>query len=120
MQIHTLIGIILRAGVILSSIIALFGGVIYLLRHGKEFPAYTVFHDESVTYGSFTKIIKGSLAFRGREIIQLGLMVLIATPVARVFFSALGFLLEKDWLYVGISMLVLGIIAFSMLSHLAG
>lgn len=119
-QIHTLIGVILRVGVLLSSGIALAGGVIYLSRHGAEMPAYSVFHDESAIYGSFHKIITGSLAFHGREIIQLGLMVLIATPVARVLFSALGFFLEKDWLYVAISLLVLGIIAFSMLSHMAG
>lgn len=119
-QIQTLIGVILRVGVLLSSFIALTGGVIYLIRHGSEVPAYSVFRDESGIYGSFSKVIEGSLTFHGREIIQLGLMVLIATPVARIFFSALGFLFEKDWLYVGISLVVLGIIAFSMLGHLAG
>jgi len=46
--------------------------------------------------------------------------MLIATPIARILFSVLAFLLEKDYLYVGITLIVLGVIVFSMLGGLGG
>ncbi|WP_317169624.1 DUF1634 domain-containing protein [Mucilaginibacter humi] len=61
-------------------------------------------------------IINGILTFRGRAIIQAGIILLIFTPVIRVVFSAIGFILEKDYLYTGITLLVLLIIFISMLS----
>jgi uncharacterized membrane protein len=53
-------------------------------------------------------------AWRGRGIIQLGLLLLIATPVARVAFSVVAFALERDRLYVGITLIVLAVLAFSL------
>ena len=40
-------------------------------------------------------------------LIQLGILVLIATPIARVGFSIYGFWLERDRLYVAITWFVL-------------
>jgi uncharacterized membrane protein len=59
-------------------------------------------------------ILAGVRTFHGRNIIQLGLLVLIATPVARVAFSVVAFALERDWLYVGITLLVLVVLLFSL------
>ena len=119
-SIQSLIGYILRIGVLLSSGIVLFGGLIYLFRHGHSIADYTVFHDESARYADISKLLPAALSLHGRDIMQLGLIVLIATPIARVLFSALGFFLEKDYLYIGICMLVLAIITFSMLNYIAG
>jgi uncharacterized membrane protein len=47
--------------------------------------------------------------------IQLGLLLLIATPVARVAFSVVAFVLERDRMYVGITLLVLAVLLFSLL-----
>ena len=57
----------------------------------------------------------GILHLRGRAIIQAGIILLIATPVIRIAFSAIGFVLERDFLYTGITLLVLIIIISSML-----
>ena len=46
--------------------------------------------------------------------IQLGLLILIATPVARVAFSAFGFAVERDYLYVGITLFVLAVLLYSL------
>ena len=118
--IQHIIGYILRTGVILSSSIALIGGFIYLSNHGSSIPHYSSFVGEPINYTSFHAILKGVKSLEGREIIQLGLIVLISTPIIRVFFSAFAFLLEKDYLYIIISLIVLAIIAFSMFSNLAG
>jgi len=49
-------------------------------------------------------------------IIQLGLLLLIATPVARVAFSVVAFAAERDWLYVAITLIVLAILIYSLTS----
>lgn len=120
LQIQSLIGAILRIGVLTSSVIVLLGGIIYLARHGGATPQYTAFKDRSAQYGNLHTLLHEAAGMHGRDIIQLGLMVLIATPIARILFSAIGFMLEKDYLYIGICLLVLGIIAFSMFHNIAG
>lgn len=110
-----IIGWLLRLGVIISVSIVIFGGMVYLLRHGHTTADYTTFRgvpDFIYPPG----IIKGVFDFKARAIIQAGIILLIATPVLRVIFSAIGFLMEKDYLYIAISLLVLLIIIGSMLS----
>jgi len=49
------------------------------------------------------------------SVIQLGLIVLIATPVIRVIACVVGFGWERDWKYVVISLLVLGLLLVSLI-----
>ena len=49
----------------------------------------------------------------GRPLIQIGLLVLIATPIARIVFSIFGYLLEKDYLYTVITAIVLFVILWN-------
>lgn len=118
-NIQTAIGWVLRTGVFLSIAIVIVGGAIYLYRNGHTIANYSTFKGvpEFVQVGD---IIGSILTFRGRAIIQAGIILLIATPVIRVLFSAIGFVLEKDYLYTGITILVLLIIFGSMLSGHAG
>jgi uncharacterized membrane protein len=66
------------------------------------------------------QIIKGVVHLNSLSIIQLGILLLIATPVSRVIFSVIGFFFEKDYLYVIISLIVLAIIAYSIFSVATG
>ena len=118
-NIQTAIGWVLRTGVFLSIAIVVFGGSIYLYRNGHTIADYSTFKGvpEFVQLGD---IINSMLTLRGRAIIQAGIILLIATPVVRVLFSAIGFILEKDYLYTGITILVLAILFISMLSGHAG
>jgi len=52
----------------------------------------------------------------GRGLVQLGLLLLIATPIARVVFSIVGFVRQRDWLYVGVTAVVLALLAYSLLA----
>ena len=117
---QTVIGWVLRAGVLISMIVVFFGGVVYLYRHGQSVADYHEFNGVPDFVQTFPAIIHGVLAFRGQAIIQAGIILLIATPVVRVFFSAIGFILEKDHLYTGITFIVLLIIIISALSGHAG
>ena len=109
------IGNLLRSGVVLSAAIVLFGAVIYLVRHGHSPTEYRVFRGEPTDLRSVRGILRDALALRGRGIIQLGLLFLIATPVARVAFSIFGFAEEHDRMYVVIASIVLLVLAYSLI-----
>ncbi len=117
---QSVIGWILRAGVLISMGVVFIGGVVYLYRHGQTHVDYSTFKGVPDFVGSAGGIIHGIVTGRGRAIIQAGIILLIATPIIRVIFSAIGFVLEKDYLYLGITLLVLLIILASMFSGHAG
>jgi uncharacterized membrane protein len=115
-----LLGRVLRGGMIVSMSIVFFGGIIYLYRHGHEVANYRVFNGIAPFLRQPDTLINGVFTFRGQAIIQTGIVLLIATPILRVMFSTMGFVLEKDYLYTCISLLVLLIIFISMLSGHGG
>ena len=119
-DIQLLIGSLLRWGVLLSMVVVVVGGVIYLYRHSNDVSDYSVFKAQPIFTRNLAAIIEGVITLKGRAIIQLGILLLIATPIMRVFFSAIGFFKEKDYLYVGITVLVLAIIMVSMFGGFGG
>jgi uncharacterized membrane protein len=59
-------------------------------------------------------VVRSTLMLSGRGIIQIGLLILIATPVMRVILSLASFARQRDWLYVGFTALVLALLLFSL------
>ena len=114
-RIEVIIGVLLRAGVLIAAAVVLLGAGIYLARHGHESVDFGTFRGESPELRTVSGIVSGSIHDRGRPIIQLGLLLLIATPVARVAFSAIAFWLERDYLYVGVTLTVLAVLAYSLI-----
>jgi uncharacterized membrane protein len=117
---QVVIGWILRTGVILSMVIVVIGGVLFVYRHGNSIPDYRVFKGVPYFIQNVKGIANGVFNLKGQAIIQAGIVLLIATPVIRVAFSAIGFILEKDYLYTFITLLVLLIIIISMLTGRIG
>ena len=111
------IGVLLRTGVLLSAFVILMGGTLYILHHGREIPEYRTFSGTAMPLRSLSGIFHA--AFHGNDlgIIQLGLLLLIATPVARVIFSVVAFWWERDHLYVVISTIVLAVLCYSLFGH---
>ncbi len=114
-KIEIFMGNLLRAGVIIAASIVFFGGIIYLYRHGFNQANYTVFHPVPYELCNVKGILGSVFSFRGRGFIQLGLLVLIATPIARVIFSFFAFISQRDKLYVIITLIVLSILLYSLL-----
>jgi uncharacterized membrane protein len=108
-------GNLLRIGVLLSALVVAAGGIVFLVRHGNEQQHYRFFESEPRRLRNIGDIWKTAFQGRGQSLIQLGLLILIATPVARIIFSIIGYFLEKDYLYVLITVIVLCIIFFSLL-----
>jgi uncharacterized membrane protein len=112
--IENIIGQMLRAGVISAMVIVLAGAVVYLWKYGHTTPSYAIFKGEPAEFRDLSGILAAALDFRGRGLIQLGLLVLIATPVARVIFSVAAFALQRDRLYVLVTLIVLSVLLFSL------
>jgi uncharacterized membrane protein len=113
-RIENVLGNLLRAGVLLSALVVSIGGVIYLLRHGRSPVDFRVFRGEPANLRDVRGIIDDTVALHGRGIIQLGLLVLLATPVARVAFSIFGFAQERDHMYVVFTVIVFLILLYSL------
>lgn len=111
-----MLGRVLQAGVLLSAVVVFCGGAIYLLRHGTSVPAYQVFRGEPGDLTSVGGIVSDARALSGRGLIQLGLLLLIATPIARVVISVVGFVRQRDWTYVAITLVVLVLLSYSLTS----
>jgi len=108
------VGNLLRVGVLLAAAVVLAGGVLYLARHGAEVPDYRVFRGQPAYLKSLIGIVRSALALDPRGVVQLGLLVLIATPIARVAFAAVLFAFERDRTYVLVTLLVLSLLLKSL------
>ena len=114
-RIENILGNPLGAGVLLSALVALIGGGIYLLRHGQSPMDFRVFRGEPADLRDVRGIIRDTVALRGRGIIQLGLLLVIATSVASVAFSIFGFAEEHDRMYVVFTVIVFSILLYSLI-----
>lgn len=111
-DLQTFIGSLLRIGVLVAMTIVVVGLVFYMVQYGQEPINYSTFKPENVfTFSAFfSKLLQGNSA----AIMELGVIVLILIPIARVFFTMIGFWLEKDRMYTVIAFIVLCIIAYSL------
>ena len=114
-RIEIILGNLLRTGALISAAVVLLGACIYLLHHAHELADYRVFRGEPSEYRTIPGVIQSVINGRGQGLIQLGLLLLIATPIARVAFSVVGFAIERDRTYVAFTLLVLAILLYSFL-----
>lgn len=109
-RMDVLIGRLLHVGVLLASAIVFVGGVLYLRAHGSSPVNYRQFRSEPEQLRQIHDLARGVVRGDPASLIQLGVLILIATPVARVVFASVAFAVERDWLYVMIGLAVLCIL----------
>jgi uncharacterized membrane protein len=107
-RLENIIGNLLRAGVGLAAALVLAGGLWYLADNGGAELSYAHFAESGGIRTMFTLPAP-------QVLILAGLLVLVATPVARVIFSLLAFVLERDWEYVVLTAVVLAVLTYSIL-----
>ncbi|HLW83099.1 MAG TPA: DUF1634 domain-containing protein [Candidatus Acidoferrales bacterium] len=112
-----IISVLLRTGVLLASAVVFVGGILYLVHHRGVRPEYHTFRAEPPDYREFRGIFKGLFSLEGRNWIQFGLVLLVATPVARVAFSVFAFYKERDRMYVSLTLVVLSVLVFSFFRY---
>ena len=114
-KVERIVGALLQLGVSLAGFVVLIGGVLYLVHFAHMPVNYRSFRGEPAELRSLVPIMSGVLHLESRAVIQFGLLLLIATPVARVMFSVVAFALERDRTYVIVTLIVLGILLCSLL-----
>ena len=113
-EVELRVGALLTAGVLVASVIVATGGLVYLIKYGGTPPHHETFTGEPDDLTSIGGIVKAASQLRGRGLIQLGLLVLLATPVARVAFSLYSFIRQRDRTYVFMTAFVLVLLLGSL------
>jgi uncharacterized membrane protein len=114
-QLESAIADMLRFGVVLAAIVVFVGGGIYLHRPSLAPPDYSHFHATAPALRSAAGVFHGVLQLDAKSVIQFGILILIATPVARVVLCVIGFSRQRDRLYTGVSTTVLIILTYSLI-----
>lgn len=113
-RVEGLIANLLRTGVVIAALVVIGGAVPYLGLHPWFRVSYRVFRGEPEELKTVHGVIRYALSGHPDGMIQLGLLLLIATPIARVMFSAIAFAIEGDRMYVAFTLIVLGVLLYSL------
>ncbi|QJD96073.1 DUF1634 domain-containing protein [Mucilaginibacter robiniae] len=119
-EIEQQMGVLLRTGVLASALLVLSGGILFAWQQHARAPHYRKFNGEPERLTHVRAVLEDAWHLHSTAVIQLGVLLLLFTPVARVLFSIYGFIKEKDRMYVVITLIVLGILSFSLFSGLGG
>ncbi len=112
---QTIVGNLLRYGVWISLSVAFIGGIVYLMHHGTDIEDYSVFQENDRNiFEVIADVYRGLIQGNGEFLIFFGIILLFLTPVFRVLLSLFSFLLERDYLYVVITLIVILIIITSI------
>jgi uncharacterized membrane protein len=113
-QVDRTIGVLLRVGVATSAAVVILAAIWYHAQVTPDPPAYHTFHGVPAALRSPVAIIHAALQGQASAWIQVGLLILIATPVARVAYSIAAFALQRDWTYVAVTCVVLAVLMYGL------
>jgi uncharacterized membrane protein len=112
---EAIMGRLLQAGVLVSATVVLAGGAIYLFAQRGSRPDYRVFTAKPIYLRHPAALLRGIAIGDASAIVEAGILLLVATPICRVIFAAIAFAIERDRLYVAISLIVLAVLLLGML-----
>lgn len=114
-RMETIMGRLLQIGVLLASMMVVAGGAVYVHAHLRTAVDYRTFAGEPSGLRTPTGLWRLLMQGNSAAFIQAGVILLIATPIARVVFAVIGFALERDRLYVAVSLTVLAVLMASLI-----
>jgi len=86
----------------------------YLHHPSTTLPDYSHFHATPTPLRTVSGVLRGVWQLDAKSVIQLGILILIATPVARVIVCIIGFSRQRDRIYIAVSTTVLIILTYSL------
>jgi uncharacterized membrane protein len=113
-RLEQIVGALLQAGVLLSAAVVLAGGVWLLAECGGGSPDYRRFRPLAAALRTPGGVLASLRHPDPQTLIQFGLLLLIATPVARVILSLVAFAIQRDRVYVVVTLVVLLVLAYSL------
>jgi uncharacterized membrane protein len=114
-RLETIIGRLLQVGVLLAAAVVTIGALAYLVQHHADSVDYRIFVPGGPGLCTVSGIVRTAAHPESLGIVQVGLLILIATPLARVALALAGFALERDRLYTVVSLIVLLILLASLM-----
>ena len=105
----------LQIGVLLSALVVAVGGIMLLAASPALPVSYSVFKSEPAALRSVGGVIVGAWDLNVHAIVQLGIVLLIATPIARVALTLGAFAIQRDRTYVGITAIVLVLLLLGLI-----
>jgi uncharacterized membrane protein len=112
--IEQLIGRLLQLGVLIAASVVVIGGAGLLLQHGAAPADFHTFRGATEPLRDIGSILRAARRLDSRAIVQLGLVLLILTPVARVALTLVAFLVRRDRLYAALSLVVLMLLIYGL------
>ncbi len=109
-SLEQLLGRVLQIGVLVSAAVVILGGILFLPAHAHWVPSFGVFNGAREELRSVPGAVHEVLGLQADALVQLGFVLLIATPLLRVVFSLFGFIVRKDWFYTVVSLIVTGVL----------
>ena len=113
-SIEQLIGRLLQVGVLVAAAVVVAGGTALLAQHGSAPADFHTFRGATEPLRDIGAIVRSVMQLDSRAIVQLGLVLLIATPVARVALTFVAFLFRRDRLYAALTLLVLALLIYGL------
>jgi uncharacterized membrane protein len=113
-RVEEVVGQLLRLGVLVAAVVTLAGGILLLLAHGGERADFGTFRGEASPLRSVGAVVRGALALDPPAVAQLGLVLLVATPIARVALTLVAFIRARDRLYTAMTALVLALLTYAL------
>lgn len=101
------VSFVLRAGVIVSTSVGLLSGIYNLAHHASDRVGFPHFQGTPEADRKIPSILTGSLYLHPRALMMLAILLLLLTPIVRVIVSLLGFIKERDRVYVTVTTVVL-------------
>ena len=119
-SLNVVLGNVLRYGVVLSGLVTAIGALLFAVANGfSESGTFISYNPNSIPHSfviiSLQGLINGLVAIDPGALIEIGVILLIATPVARVLVSVFLFGAEGDKLYVILTAAVLAVLLFGIL-----
>ena len=112
--VEQVVGRLLQVGVLIATVVVVAGALMVLVVHGGAHADFRQFTGDASPLRDVAGIARLAFAGDARAIVQAGLVLLIATPIARVLLTLGAFLLQRDRLYVGLTALVLAILLYGL------
>jgi uncharacterized membrane protein len=106
---------LLQVGVFAAAAVGIIGGGLLLMQHGGMRADFSVFRGEPPHLTSVPGILRGVREMRSESIVQLGIVLLIATPLMRVASTLVAFILQRDRTYVVVTSIVLTLLLYGLI-----
>jgi uncharacterized membrane protein len=113
-RIENIIAQLLRAGVLTAALVVIGGAIPYLASNPRARADYRTYYGEPPELRTVHGIVHSAFSGNLLAIMQLGLLLLIATPISRVVFSVFAFAREEDRMYVVFTLIVLAVLLYSL------